>query len=1520
MANIIKITLNETFDDFRRKFNTLSEFVGDSDLLTTDSDDSIVFAINSLDSNLGTRLNLTTIDKTDLVSAINELDSDIGASPDDNLTTVAKNLTAAINEHDAELGTITALAMGTTATTVSGAIAELDGRLDSINTTELLSPRMTLSDSSATSIIRGNLQVDTSTTINNDLHVLDSANIGGKLNVDGTSLLNDSATFNAGVNIAGTLTTTGTVDMSGSSTISFGDNNVVFNADTTGAPTQDVGITVERGTKTDAIFEWSEGNRYWIASNDHANAGGAGDNIENGRVITSIDSSTITNGMIANDTIANAKLANKSIGFADSAGTTTEIALGSDVTFKGGEGIDVTNSSGTFTVAGEDASYTNKGVAKFLESDFTVTDGYVSIRDENIQDIAGAMFTGNSETNITATYQDADGTIDLSVNTASSSTLGVAKFSTDNFSVSTGNVTIKDGGVANDELANSSIGFSDGTTVTEKALGTDMVFTDVTRETSVRESDGNLAIGLAENVIVQGTLTVLGGTTLNNDLSLVGETKFTGQYIRLADSNTGAGLENYENERAGILIDMGTQPNKYFVYDDSIGQFHWHDSGSQVKNVLLTTQNVQGTSGEIDVAMTNSGATFSLPATTEIDTLSTDNIQNTSGNITFTAAADGDFNFNQNGVSNPALKIDTIGYGSDTNAPVMTTDGTNDFYVKSNALSIINNDSANVSLSLQPHLNNNTARIWSGKELSIETTGSSHPVTLKGNTVTLDASGDINLDAAGNNVFLKDAGTRFGRFAHAGSGVRMYGNTNNGYINIEDSDIVLNGRVTFQGGVTEINATQLDIGDNIIVLNNDFTGSNPTQNAGIEVERGTKNNAKLQWNETGNYWEATNSDGSVGLGRIITDIDSATIPNSALQGGITINGTEVSLGGSITLDTDDVGEGTNQYFTTTRARAAISAGEGIDITNGEIKGEDATTTNKGIASFADADFSVSSGAVSIKSGGVSNSQLAGSIANSKLSNSSIGIGNETISLGGSITTATILGDGSFDDLPEVTISGPSGSSNTCLTIGTRSNSHTDMPVGARYTVAIGDNMGDWYQDAPTDARAYDDCVLIGHNMYGFGVTVASNAAESTNKKEGVSIGYASLFKLDSGSGNVALGTRAGQNIEYGFENVIIGTRAAAVGHGSADGLDDNVIIGANAASSFVGATGGIKSNNIIIGTNANPSTANTSNEITLGDANISKFRIPGLLTTVDGNQNTPGGLAVFKTGISGTNELEFSNSFKVDTNGDVRFEVGSADDFVVTTTGAGSLVKFDHASTGNNMQFNMGTDGQITQQVDEQFTLDVTSGDMYVNVDGGELWFRNGSTPTAGIEFNLATADAPVIRTELDGSTLRVGAHEELQFSSGINTIEFMNWSSLQYRPTAKFDTSTLDQLRVHTYNNTSSTYTINSVFYDDNLFVYGDVISASDARLKENVETVENGLDLVSKLRGVWYNKIDDENKARKVGVIAQETEEVLPEVVQTLEDGTKSVDYGKMVGVLIEAIKELNQEVKELKAKIGE
>ena len=103
------------------------------------------------------------------------------------------------------------------------------------------------------------------------------------------------------------------------------------------------------------------------------------------------------------------------------------------------------------------------------------------------------------------------------------------------------------------------------------------------------------------------------------------------------------------------------------------------------------------------------------------------------------------------------------------------------------------------------------------------------------------------------------------------------------------------------------------------------------------------------------------------------------------------------------------------------------------------------------------------------------------------------------------------------------------------------------------------------------------------------------------------------------------------------------------------------------------------------------------------------------------------------------------------------------------------------------------------------------------------------------------------------------------------------------------------------------------------NIVAAQDITAFSDARLKHDVKAIDNALDKVDNLRGVKYKMLDDETHTEKVGVIAQEVEEILPQVVHTSDDEmqTKSVDYGKLCAVLIEAVKELKKEVEELKGK---
>ena len=94
---------------------------------------------------------------------------------------------------------------------------------------------------------------------------------------------------------------------------------------------------------------------------------------------------------------------------------------------------------------------------------------------------------------------------------------------------------------------------------------------------------------------------------------------------------------------------------------------------------------------------------------------------------------------------------------------------------------------------------------------------------------------------------------------------------------------------------------------------------------------------------------------------------------------------------------------------------------------------------------------------------------------------------------------------------------------------------------------------------------------------------------------------------------------------------------------------------------------------------------------------------------------------------------------------------------------------------------------------------------------------------------------------------------------------------------------------------------------------------STSDIRLKDNIKSIDKALDKVNKIQGIEFDWIEKEevhdNSGHDVGVIAQEIEKVLPDVVTTRENGYKAVKYEKIVPLLIEAIKDLSKQVDGLK-----
>lgn len=182
------------------------------------------------------------------------------------------------------------------------------------------------------------------------------------------------------------------------------------------------------------------------------------------------------------------------------------------------------------------------------------------------------------------------------------------------------------------------------------------------------------------------------------------------------------------------------------------------------------------------------------------------------------------------------------------------------------------------------------------------------------------------------------------------------------------------------------------------------------------------------------------------------------------------------------------------------------------------------------------------------------------------------------------------------------------------------------------------------------------------------------------------------------------------------------------------------------------------------------------------------------------------------------------------------------------------------------------------------------------------------------------SASASIAISKLAASTISgisLGSNlNSLSFGSYLNSTGSYDGSTARSISVAADTANTANTLVARDSSGDFNAGTINASYLNATFTVTAaDFNSTSDLDLKTNVNTVENSLDLINSLRGVSF---DWKNTGKKsYGVIAQELEVVLPDLVTTQQN--KSVNYNGLVGVLIQAVKELSAEVEELKKKVS-
>ena len=254
-------------------------------------------------------------------------------------------------------------------------------------------------------------------------------------------------------------------------------------------------------------------------------------------------------------------------------------------------------------------------------------------------------------------------------------------------------------------------------------------------------------------------------------------------------------------------------------------------------------------------------------------------------------------------------------------------------------------------------------------------------------------------------------------------------------------------------------------------------------------------------------------------------------------------------------------------------------------------------------------------------------------------------------------------------------------------------------------------------------------------------------------------------------------------------------------------------------------------------------------------------------------------------------------------------------------------IKIDGSATLNGSTITSWPTGGSTQNLFETIAV---SGQSNIVADGttDTLTFAAGSNMT--ISTNAST-DTVTFSASTSGGTqnvfdkIAVSGQTTVAADSATDTLTLVAGTNVTITTDATTDSVTINSTAsggggglANIVEDTTPQLGGNLDGQAFNITTTGDITAAnfnstSDESLKTNVETIENALTKVINLRGVDFNWV--ENSQPGTGVIAQEIEQVLPHVVTENDDGIKHVQYGNIVGTLIEAIKEQQLQIEELK-----